>query len=83
MSSYFDGKLLGTAAQTGEVQSIGKSVCLGSNDGGAMASWDGCLDEIKILTTAWTPSLVAAEYQRVAALLQHPPAASAPAHPDQ
>jgi hypothetical protein len=66
MYSYFDGVLLGTAKQTGAVQPTAHAVGMGNNDTQSGYSWRGCLDEMKILTTAWTPVLVSNEYQRVA-----------------
>ena len=69
MFCYYDNKLLAAAAQTGGIQTTGNAVCIGLTDGGTMAPWDGFLDEVKILTTAWTPAMVSAEYQRVASLL--------------
>ena len=64
--SYFDSVLLGIAAQTGPIQSTVHAVGMGNNDTQSGYSWRGCLDEVKILTTAWTPVLVSNEYQRVA-----------------
>jgi hypothetical protein len=70
MHSYFDGALLGTAAQTGPIQSTVHAVGLGNNDTQNGYSWRGCLDEVKILTTAWTPASVSNEYMRVVSNMQ-------------
>jgi hypothetical protein len=70
MCCYYDGRLLATARQTGEIQPTGNAACIGYADGGAIACWDGWIDEVKVLTTAWTPVLVSAEYQRVTSMLR-------------
>jgi hypothetical protein len=70
MYSYFDGAVVGEIAQTGAIQSTAHAVGIGNNDTQSGFSWRGYLDEVKILTTAWTADQVSNEYQRVELGLQ-------------
>jgi hypothetical protein len=74
--SYFDSVLLGVAPQTGPIQTTVHAVAIGNNDTQNGYNWRGCLDEVKVLTTAWTPGLVSQEFQRLASIL--PPTDTAP-----
>ena len=76
MYSYFDSVLLGIAPQTGPIQTTIHAVAIGNNDTQHGYNWRGYLDEVKILTTAWPPSLVSQEFQRLASIL--PPTDTAP-----
>ena len=70
MYSYFDSVLLGAAGQTGPILTTTRAVGIGNNDTQNGYSWRGYMDEVKILSTAWTPDLVSNEYQRVSSNMQ-------------
>lgn len=65
LQMYLNGELYGTALDiSGQTIDVTAALCIGSTSfGAASAQWDGYMDDVTILTTAWSADRIEWDYE--------------------